>query len=239
MKTLLKCKAFTMIMILSIGFFSCSKDEIGSTENTAQEEVYNMTEHNDSNAKDGVELEGEVLFSKEYDESLSNEEVFAQFDKDVKQFFIDNPQIKKVAKSTEWFFTHGAKTGSQTYNNSSGKVQSRVYFKTNRGYSWVGYNLPPGSAKKAGWKLIFSRGWYPGHKTISYVKPYKHRVSLQGTDEWFVTEVSVGLAPHSQSIAATGYSGIIGKPYKWLKSNSTYGWSHLYQTSGSFGQTNF
>lgn len=240
MKTLLKFKAIAIILLCSLTFFSCSKNETVTTENTNQEEFLSTTENSISeleSIKDAVELESEVIFSKEYDEDLTEEEASAKFDKDLKEFLLTNPQTPKKALSTEWFYNAGIRTGYQTGNTTKGLVQSRVYFRTNRGTSWVGYNYPYGTASKPGWKFQHSRGWYPNNAPVSYVKPIGHRISMKGTDAWFVIELIADVFSFHQSIAAWGNCGLTSKPYVWLDSYSSSGWDHYYTSSGQWGNT--
>jgi len=235
MKTLINFKVIAIIMLLSMAFYSCSEDELATTDN--QEEFRSTTANSTEleSFEDAVELEGEVLFSKTYDEDLTPEEASALFDKDVQQYLKDNPQVPQKALSTEWVYNVGFRTGSQSYNTTNGTVQSRVYFKTNRGTSWMAYNHPSGAASRAGYHYEYRKGWYPGRAPVSYVKPVGHRIGMRGTDGWFVTFMAVTMAGIHQTIPASGLAGLQKYPYVWLDSSSSNAWDFYYSSAGQWG----
>lgn len=211
MKILLKFKTIAMITVLSIAFYSCSQDEIETVEQTSQDELY----------KDAVELEGETVFSMEYDENLTEEEASAQFDKDFKQFLKNNPSTQKAARSTEWFYSAAIRVGPQTGNTSTGRILSRVYFKTSRGTSWVAHYHGNGFATQPGWRYTMFRGWYPGNLPVSFVKPLSHQITVSGNDALFLTHLNVHIASAWQSIPASGSAGVRNTVYQWLQ-NTTF-----------------
>lgn len=228
MITLNKLMAVLFVIVLSLGLYSCQESELESLENS-EEGFESITGNSDSELEvvedvEVLELPGlrEPIFHASYDGSLSEEEALARYKVDEAKFLKEYVKNHKGV-STEWFYRINLRTGTQSNNETNGKVSVYVRFKTDKGYLGQRYTLPNAGRYKGRWDWYTADTYYPG-QAVRWVQVYCAQLALQGTDAWFPTNFVVGSGSWYQNVPATGNSRILKEPNVWLDSNTSSGW---------------
>lgn len=222
-------KLFRVSLLVFAGMFflvSCEKEDALVKDNSfVQEEGLKSTTGDQVMPIDASEAE--VVLHKHYDGSLTAEEVDAKWIEDKSKF---KTILNQKGYSTEWFFDVRTYTGLQTNNESDGRVDVYIHFKTdidlNHNTGWNTINNP-GDDREGGWDLYLVRDYISG-VSIQWIELKSAYVNLQGTDGWYIKNYEVRLETSDQNVSATGYSEIITTPELWLDSSTSTGWDSYF-----------
>jgi hypothetical protein len=241
MKTFNNFKKIVLIMTLTIGFVSCEKSELDSSDNTeafTQEEGFKSTTGNSNSKLENISPEKPV-FHMTYEGSLSKKEANTKFEVDAARF-MKKYKNNNRAVSTEWFYSISTGTGTQTYNDTNANVWGKVTFQTDKGYrdaGWVKLDNPGNERGRGDWDFYIFRTTYPG-EAVSWVETECATLTLEGTDGWFVTHFNAQVYESIQTLPASGNSGIISMPNIWLDNNTIRVWDS-YTNCNDVGRLNF
>ncbi len=229
-------KYFNISILIGIFFFgltSCKKDETEpANEEGLKSSTGDLETPSPPEAEDAIVSHSEVVFHKSYGAELSEEEVDALWERDVKQFKKESAQSKVNGVSTEFFYSVRIWTGTQTNNGTTGEAYFDAIFITDMSSPPAGrttLNMNGeltdlnGGDDRYLMKYVIDEGIYP----ISFVEAVSGRLSLKGTDGWFVKFWAISLFPDQQSVPATGFSQLGAKVNKWLDNDTPEGWDQL------------
>ena len=169
-----------------------------------------------------LELDSTVVFSMHLGAEVTEEDAKIEFDKAVDSYLSSLPESKSEAFSTEWFTNIYLYTGTQTDNDTNGKVRSAITYETSKGRHYAS-SVVLGSGnidRKGGWDFYLIRDSFPG-EAVEWVELVRGSICLQGNDDWFVTIFGAGIVEGDQSILATGRSYFFDYPNEWLGLDNT------------------
>ena len=240
MNTLNNLKEYFVLIALALFITSCEESELNEEPTISQAEQVEGFKGQTQNIDFSMEelSNEEALFHVTYSGDISEKEANAKFNTDVK-IYIEEYKKSNKGVSTEWFYYIWTHTGTQSHNNTDADVYSRVEFRTNKGGLRVNKTLNHwgDDREKGDWDYYLFSTSYPG-QAVSWVEFYSARLSLWGTDGWFVTHFNVTAFPYYQSTSSSGYTKIIATPNVWLD-NPTNSTSAIYKSSNSEGRLNF
>lgn len=184
------------------------------------------------------------LFQMHFSDDVSKEEGEARFDKAFAQHKIENKDIfsnKHRGVSTEWFFKIQTYTGTQTNNETDGKVMGKLTYLTNIGTYHTNWRTldNSGDDREGGWDIYIFRSFI-ADAAVSWIEIKKEEIGLLGTDGWFLKDFDAIIKPANQNVPATGYSSIFRDVNRWLDSPSSSQWDTWSSgTVNNTGRLNF
>jgi len=240
MKTVNNLRAYLVLIALALFITSCEQSELNEeTSISEDEQIEGFKGQTHSSDFQMEELSDEkALFHMTYSGNISEEEANYKFDVDVKSFMEEYKKSNRGV-STEWFYYVWTHTGTQSNNNTDDDVYSRVEFRTDKGRIRANRTLNHwgDDREKGDWDYYLFNTSYPG-QAVSWVELDYARLSLWGTDGWFVTHFNVQAHPAYQSISSSGYTQIATQPNVWLD-NATNSTDDIYESTSSVGRLNF
>ncbi len=221
-----KCSMFlSAICVLGVGLMSCEKEQDTLVvDNQSSEEWVPEDEV--------ASVPSKVLFHKHYDETLSKEEVQAQWNMDYKTWVSKHNKGQKAKgadslapSTTSWNYSIGLRTVGSAGGSTDGAVRSRTFYRTLAGTIESDLTLldnPDEDEFEGGWDY-FVASVDLDSINVDYVEVEKARVFLWGTDDWVLTGVSLEVSPDLQTLPASGTSNFLNDGFfKRLKPLSPF-----------------
>ncbi len=234
---------YVMGALCILAISACEKSEEAVPEiSNEQEDFMSVTGKSDTKIEENVTVEIPLLH-RSYSADLSEEEAEAKFEKAVAEYMHKNSVSTNQQKgfSTRWYYRIRTKTGTQKDNETDGDARASVRFRTSRGiYTHSISNLDnAGDDRERGQTDYYYLSASYSGQAISWVEVQSAKISLKGTDGWFVTNYDVYVYPSYQTVSATGSSYLRSYPNVWLDNTFFWGWDTYSTGERGRGRLNF
>lgn len=235
MKSIVKILTCGLVSVTLV-LVSCQKEETENDlriEKSQEEGFFSKTGNNDSELDTSSEILIPLLH-KQYDASLSREDVEASFEADVSKFMKEESKANRPRSYV--YIQVATRTGTYSHSESDANIWARVNFLTDKGS-----HLPPWFKLDDPIRNDFENGawdffYFGVHiSSINWVEVENATLALQGTDGWYVQWFDVHLKNDSRyEGAASGRSDIYSNPQSWMDNSTSSGWD--FHSTGNVGR---
>lgn len=229
MKKLRNLKQYTLIILSAFAIASCEKEDTEITNGS----------NNLSSEEKIIEVESKLVFHKNYDGNLSEEEAAAQFDEDLKKYMSEN---KYKSESGGFNYVIETKTGN---NGTDGEVQSMtgmILGNNNGSRVSIGVkkelNISNKNDRQPNSWDFYHLHVDTGNSRPSWVELIGSEISLQGTDGWHLKTLFVKVRAF-ENPNTSGLSIISDNPNVHLDNDNNNTLDGYYTGDVGIGRINF
>ncbi|WP_152538607.1 hypothetical protein [Aquimarina macrocephali] len=243
MKRLTNLKMYVVGVFCIVAIASCEKEQEVIPEISNNTEGFmSKTGKSDTKIEENAEVVIPILH-RSYSADISKEEADARFEEEVTEYMNKNSVNTNYEKgySTRWYYRIRTKTGAQKNNETDGDAKASVRFRTSRGiytHSVSSLNNAGDDRERGQTDYYYLSARYPG-QAISWVEIQSGKISLKGTDGWFITNYDIYAYPSYQTVSATGSTYLRSYPNRWLDNTFFWGWDTYSAGERGTGRLNF
>ncbi len=242
MKNLSHLKILVSLLVCAVLIVSCEKSDLNTETNQSietEEGFKSTTGNNDQVIENNDSKINQPILQLHFDENISKEEAMLKRNEVVEEYMSRQPTQQK-GYSTEWLFEVWVYTGTQTDNNTDAHVLLITNFNVDQGKfmkrrETVQLDKPNYDDREGGWDYYLFRSSRPESTRITWVEIDNAKLSLKGTDGWFVKELTIAIFPDVQTAPMSRWSYLNVSPNVWLDNEKPKGWD-AYRT-GSIENT--
>ncbi len=239
MKNLSHLKILVSLLVCAVLIVSCEKSDLNTETNQSietEEGFKSTTGNNDQVIENNDSKINQPILQLHFDKNVSKEEAMLKRNEVVEEYMSKQPTQQK-GYSTELFYEVWIITGTQTDNNTDGFVSLATDFNSDQVdlliRESVQLDIPNYDDREGGWDYYFFRykGYRPERVRVSWVEIDSARLALQGTDGWFVKELTIAIFPSVQTAPASGGCYFSVSPNIWMDNEKPNGWDLYYTGS--------